>query len=308
MAGDFPRVFVYHRFSPAGVVIPNRVSANEFAWQLGEIARRYEVLTFGQCLRHYRDTGTWPKRSAIITVDDGYRDFYEYAYPQLRKLGLKATFFVTVNFIDQKIWLWPDRFSYAIEKSQEEMLEIRLGEDLIQLFLQKEDQRVKSWKRLTDYCIAASDEERKTTIDFVEKKLKIDIADVPSSEYSAVGWDELIEMQTYGIEIGSHTMNHPILSKVSMDCLNNEIAQSKTVLEAKLNKPVVSFCYPNSGVGDINEEVVRTVREAGFWGAVFGVDLGHWDPFMVPRMGVDLNRVDFLWKLYGGELLRMKRR
>ena len=42
-----------------------------------------------------------PAKPVIITLDDGYRDNYENAFPILQELGLKATFFVTTEFIDQ---------------------------------------------------------------------------------------------------------------------------------------------------------------------------------------------------------------
>ena len=64
------------------------------------ISKKYKVITFGECVIHFNKNGVWPKKSAVVTVDDGYRDFYQYAYPELKRLNLPATFFVTVNFVD----------------------------------------------------------------------------------------------------------------------------------------------------------------------------------------------------------------
>lgn len=45
--------------------------------------------------------GELPEKPVIITVDDGYRDNYENAFPILQELGLRATFFVATEFVDQ---------------------------------------------------------------------------------------------------------------------------------------------------------------------------------------------------------------
>lgn len=42
-----------------------------------------------------------PPKPVVITVDDGYRDFYDNAFPVLRELGLKATLFVITDYVDR---------------------------------------------------------------------------------------------------------------------------------------------------------------------------------------------------------------
>jgi len=304
---DMPRVLVYHRFAPPGVSIPHRVSADVFAWQLDAICRDFRVISLAECVEHFALHSIWPHKAVVLTIDDGYRDMYQWAYPELLKRKLPATFFVTTRFIDGDIWLWPDRLEYALSKSSCRRISIAHGSYHFDFLLQDEQQQAEAWKAFSDHCIGISDSERQSFIANLESLLNVSPPSSPLSEYSASSWDELREMHRNGIEIGSHTTNHPILSKIDPSLLGTEIIASKHVIERQLGDEISSFCYPNSAPGDINDTVVSTVCNAGFSGAVFGTDLSRWEPYRIPRMGVTNDRNDFLWKVYGGELISSKK-
>jgi peptidoglycan/xylan/chitin deacetylase (PgdA/CDA1 family) len=68
-------------------------------------------------------------------------------------------------------------------------------------------------------------------------------------------------MQAGGIEFGSHTATHPILTRIAPDRLQREVSGSRAELEARLGSPVAAFCYPN---GDYDARVLRAVRTAGY--------------------------------------------
>jgi peptidoglycan/xylan/chitin deacetylase (PgdA/CDA1 family) len=74
-------------------------------------------------------------------------------------------------------------------------------------------------------------------------------------------WGQVAEMRAQGIEFGSHTLTHPMLSRIPPDLARREIAESRRVLEQKLGSPPGVFCYPR---GDFNEAVKQLVREAGY--------------------------------------------
>jgi peptidoglycan/xylan/chitin deacetylase (PgdA/CDA1 family) len=301
LAGDFPKVFVYHRFAPPGSVIPYRVSGDEFGWQLDQIIGKYKVMTLGECVRYFELQGKWPTKSVIITIDDGYRDFYEWGFPELVQRGLKATFFVTVNFVDGKIWLWPDRLQWAVDSTSETEVVVQLHGARRRYPLRDLGEKNAAMKEFVEYCKSIPHDRKELFIQTIERELRISRTETPPDEYQAVSWDDLLRMCNDGIEIGSHTMNHPILSRIEQAGIINEICLSKKILEKKLARQISTFCYPNSGPGDITEEVVETVLKAGYAGAVFGIDLAKWNPYKIPRMGVSHDRSDFLWKLYGGE-------
>src|SRR5207244_4702932 len=75
---------------------------------------------------------------------------------------------------------------------------------------------------------------------------------------------QVIEMNANGIEIGSHTVSHPDLTKASATELQRQLDDSKVTLEAILGHPVLDFCYPS---GAVNPTVVHAVQAAGYQSA-----------------------------------------
>ena len=98
--------------------------------------------------------------------------------------------------------------------------------------------------------------------------------------------DQIKELQSAGIEIGSHTKNHISLKEASYEQQVKEIMGSKQVLEENLGVPCRSFCYPTGTYSDITPTIVR---EAGYTSAVT-VAYGHAapasNPFLTPRVRV----------------------
>ena len=98
--------------------------------------------------------------------------------------------------------------------------------------------------------------------------------------------EQILEMQDYGIEFGSHTLSHSDLTKISNEEAKKELAESKKILEEKLGREIKSFAYP---YGNCNEEVKKIAREAGYK-LVYATDnapLGlHEDLFQIRRIGI----------------------
>jgi peptidoglycan/xylan/chitin deacetylase (PgdA/CDA1 family) len=91
------------------------------------------------------------------------------------------------------------------------------------------------------------------------------------------------------IEIGAHTVTHPALSALPVDCQWHEIQQSKTHLEDLLDTEIVSFSYPYGRPSDYTGETVRLVREAGFTCACAnsgGLVRQSTERFQLPRVHV----------------------
>jgi peptidoglycan/xylan/chitin deacetylase (PgdA/CDA1 family) len=106
------------------------------------------------------------------------------------------------------------------------------------------------------------------------------------SEVRTMSWDELRASVGIGVEIGSHTVSHPHLTRLSDVELERELGDSKQRLEDELAVPCRFLAYP---YGEHDARVRGAARAAGYAGA-FALRAADGDPFAAPR--VDLYRSD----------------
>ncbi len=114
---------------------------------------------------------------------------------------------------------------------------------------------------------------------------------------TTMSWDELKQWHNAGLQIGSHTVNHPFLSRLTGDSLKDEIRCSKDTLELQLGMKIEYLCYP---YGDFNEETKRAAQEAGYKAALAifdSVPLWHIDLFALPRIPIPSHQRMWEFKL-----------
>src|SRR5262247_1421876 len=117
-------ILTYHRFSEREGGAP--ISARAFDEQVKYLAAHYTLVPLSRlagCLGK-REA---PQRLAAITIDDGYRDAYEIAFPILRKHRAPATVFVVTEFVEGTAWLWTDKPRYLMALAAPQVFEVQVG-------------------------------------------------------------------------------------------------------------------------------------------------------------------------------------
>jgi peptidoglycan/xylan/chitin deacetylase (PgdA/CDA1 family) len=98
--------------------------------------------------------------------------------------------------------------------------------------------------------------------------------------------DELRDWAAAGMEVGSHTLDHPYLPKLSPELADYQIRQSRLELEQVLGSAVTAFCYPYGGE---TPELRAMVRRAGYTNATTtkgGLARSQDDVYGLPRVSV----------------------
>lgn len=299
-------VLVYHRFGP-GEGNAKHLGANILSRQLHLIKKKCNPVTLDKLYRAAAGECALQKRAVVITIDDGYEDFYQYALPVFKQFQIPATLFVVSDFIDQKIWLWPDQLAYIMENTEKpDYTATSYGKETKKYNLMTPGDRHRAWNDVADEALSLPDPDCRRFIKRLSNDLKVDIPEYPTQPYRAMTWDQVRFAQKNGITIGSHTCTHPRLTHVDPLQLNDELIRSKQKIENELNHPVLSFCYPFGRKADIDMSVKSAVASAGYQNATIGYyNLAVTnDPYEIKRLGTGADMDDFVKKVMGWETLK----
>ncbi len=104
------QVLAYHRVLPSALARLRgvlAVTSENFERQLEHFLHRgSQCLTLSQLYADYLVKGEYPRNTFVVTFDDGYKDNYVHAFPIMKRLAIKATVFVTTDYIGKKADLY----------------------------------------------------------------------------------------------------------------------------------------------------------------------------------------------------------
>jgi peptidoglycan/xylan/chitin deacetylase (PgdA/CDA1 family) len=303
LARHHPRILMYHRFSAEPR--PGFVSAATFDAQVRHLAERYKPTDLSALARCFAAGDAPPPNTVVLTVDDGYGDFHDVAWPILQRHGVPATLFVTTGFVDGELWLWPDQLREILDRAPS--LPSRIACCELELDAAERAQRGegRAWDRLVELMLALPDAEKHRRIAMLAEELSVELPEAPPAAYAPCTWDQLRSMQRQGLDVGGHTHTHPTLPKVPEDALPNELDRCRDRLDAELGARARPFCYPNGQPDDYSETVARAVERAGFTCAVVAHADGasHGDRYALRRHAASESAFQFDKAVSGVEWL-----
>lgn len=297
-------LLTYHRFSETGDSIALRAGA--FAAHIEYLVEHYRLVPLSELVPRLASAGHASERLAAITIDDGYADAYQIAMPLLKKHGVPATLFVVTGFVDRGCWIWTDKMRYLLARTRVESFSIGEVSGGERFFPGDDGSRAAAAGAVNSWLKLLGDEARERELGRLADELGVDLPAEPPPGYEAITWDQAREMEAAGIEIGSHTVSHPILTNCDPRRVAVEVRESRRRLEEELGHQVDLFCYPN---GNYSELVCREVERAGYGIAVTTDDglisLGD-DPLRLKRVHTQEDLVHFAQSASGFELLKDK--
>jgi len=273
-------IFIFHRVLPEpDELFPDEVHAGRFDQLLGWIKAWFRVLPLDEAAQQLA-AGCLPARAAAITFDDGYEDNDSVARPLLQRHGLTATFFIATGFLDGGR-MWNDTVIESIRRTSLPQLDLQpLG--LGQHALATVAARRAAIAQLLPQIKYMEPEARLALTERVAHA-----ADVSLPADLMMRSEQVLSMRRAGMQIGAHTVSHPILARLDLTDARQEMAQSKRALEQLLGERVALFAYPNGRPGkDYLSEHAALARELGFDAAVstaWGAARPGADPFQLPR-------------------------
>lgn len=241
-------------------------SVETFRRQMELVRERREVLSLNEAAAVLRGERSLTRPTMVITFDDGYRDFYDLAWPVLRELRLPATVFVPTAYIGSGQMLDHDRFYLYVMKARSRGLSLRVPLAKAGLSEEKlgelcsELNPIRVYSQLSHLPLALRERSLQCLDDFVGDRQEENL-----NGFSLLDWEMAREMASAGISFGAHTDNHAVLTHEEPQTVEREILRSKQALEERLGRPTRHFAYPT---GRYNAAVKEAVARAGFEVAV----------------------------------------
>lgn len=266
-------------------------SIEEFEQTLLWFKRRYNLISYDQ-LREYVKGNLSFNNACMLSVDDGWRSTYEVIFPVMKQYNVPFTIFVSPEICIQKKNFWYYTYHYL---NQEEIKKVIVCRKHFGLEVCKYD------------------------ADMILKELPIDeVYDILNEVRQAhpeieiprgfVNTCELLNMKDSGlVEIGAHTLAHPILANETQQRVKSEINGSISDLSALIGKEVRTFAYPN-GIGglDYGQREMDILKNGGVelafsvdpdcitpksnplslprWGSMARLKFGRWGKYLPSRM------------------------
>jgi peptidoglycan/xylan/chitin deacetylase (PgdA/CDA1 family) len=189
--------------------------------------------------------GDFSRRFVCLTFDDGYRDTLQWAYPILKEAGAPFAVYVPTSFPDRLGELWWLVLEAVISRNNRIGLLID-GRD------RKFDCRTVAEKRaLYDelyWWLRArpTEKEMRSVVRLLAAFYHVDVA--AFCEELCMSWPELAELAADPlVTIGAHTVNHPMLAKLTKEAARSEMDLSRSIIEAALAVRPAHLSYP---IGD----------------------------------------------------------
>lgn len=283
-AGPRFAILCYHRVGVEGVPLYSRLEPVAFEAQMRHLRRHYRVLSLGALLSELeRPASAIP--AVAVTFDDGYRDVYERAFPILQKYEIPATVFALAEAIETGTAPWYDRIFLALVSYPGAAITIELDTPK-EFSLHSFAARLAATDRIVRWLRDQTDERRRGFCRELNSRLP-----VPEEKLKnrMLTWEQLRIMQTGGVVCGSHTVSHPVLSRLDKQGQLRELRDSRILLEQRLACPVTDFAFPFGKAEDCSGVASLDLASCGYRSAVTtinGFNRPGADPFALRRVSI----------------------
>jgi peptidoglycan/xylan/chitin deacetylase (PgdA/CDA1 family) len=298
-------ILFYHRFKEGRrESLPPRMEIGSFEKQMRYVRKWYRIISLDELVDTLEEEGEFRFPSLVITIDDGFRDNYDLAFPVLRRSGVPSTVYLTSALIGTGEAPWIDEIGYALWSSRRN--EFRLaglfGDRVI--CISSERQKHEAWHAIYENMLYLPHEKKVELVEEVIDELRMgEVNSGTDKGRVMLDWAEAKKMSENGVSLGAHTLSHPTLSMMSFDNARFEIEESKRIIEDKCGCAVEHFAIPNGRDEDFSEELREWCKKGQFRSVVttnFGAVKEGSDPYALPR--VSLNSPLFMFAV---ELARL---
>lgn len=260
-------IFTIHHVIPAGrqsKFAPNRILeiTPEFLDQTIKQVRElnYDIVSLDEVRRRLLEKD-FKRKFVCFTLDDGYIDNYETAFPVFKRNNAEFTLYVATGLPDGTAILWWSGLEELLKK--EDQVELVLEGKQKQFSTVSPEEKYQAYYHIYWVLRQLPLDEQYATAQQLFDTYGIDSGDL--CRKSAISWDMLAEMaKSELVTIAAHTVNHFPLSKLSSEKVRKEAALSREIIAKHLDVNTKHFSYPYGDNASAANREFKIIKELGF--------------------------------------------
>jgi len=241
----------------------NVIGVTEFSEHMRVLTRFYNPISPLELKDWLSATRSLPGNPVLVTFDDGYRNNLTYAAPVLTRFGIPALINICAGYIGRDQLLWIDEIYVRVLHWPKSLIpmpnsptERSVGDGV--------HQRAALAEHIRQRCKTMSSDD---ALEYLARLRGYDLPELDEEDqetFAFLSWDEVRTLVSQGFYIGSHTVGHPLLTRLRPDQLPDELQQSKIAIERELSNECFCIAYPEGSPASISDTVIRCTREAGY--------------------------------------------
>lgn len=288
--GDY-RLYVLEYHEVCGTAAEERegvVSAERLARHLRFLGPLFRCVTLAEGAKRLAAGEPLEEDLLALTFDDGYLGNERHAWPVLRAAGVPGTVYLATAFLDgDELWFDFARRAFRALRGREEALPASAQEVLATA--------LGSWPSSggeVERLKYAPLEIRHEAL-HVLSHLDLDLE--PAA--LAMDWRAARRMVEEGAEMGAHTVNHPILSRLDAHQQEEEIQRSRQRITEEVGHEPETFAVPNGSQRDFDAATLEILQRLGFRAScttVRGSNRPGCDLFTLRRLGIGADSTSLL--------------
>jgi peptidoglycan/xylan/chitin deacetylase (PgdA/CDA1 family) len=240
---DSLRIGYYHIVSSQSkeyLFHQKKISPEVFKEQLSFLKKHFHIISLNEALQMAEKKQSF-YRKLVLTFDDGFSENYSVVAPILKERKIPATFFLIGNCIDNKDLMWRNKLLVLARKAGKRLPKIiAKATTIFGLPPMYGYENILNWslrtwpmakkEEIANYCWNSADVG--TIQEYLQKNQPFLTA------------EQIRSLISEGFEIGSHSMSHPVFSRLSYHEFEEEILASVHLFETMFGQTITSFSYP----------------------------------------------------------------
>jgi len=238
------------------------VGLKTFREQMAILSCYFQPITVSDLADWWAGKAELPRHSVLVTFDDGYMNNLTNAAPVLLQYGVPAVIHVCTGYIDKTRILWILEIYRRVLEWPKSTIPMPGSEVDKRVDDPVERKLVASSVRQACKSLPLEECER-----YLNRLREIDSPESDGRDQEVFGflsWDAVRTLKKKGFEIGSHTIEHPILTRIPEEGLDQELRGSKLAIEEQIGGNCRCFAYPNGKEEDISKTITERVEQAGY--------------------------------------------